>query len=57
MQPARGEPGGNGYHRPLKFFDLIGGGDCTNAQLGAAVNVVLDPVADETAMLSSERQR
>src|ERR1700674_3493521 len=23
MQPARGEPGRNGYHRPLEFFDLI----------------------------------
>jgi hypothetical protein len=23
MQPARGEPGRNGYHRPLEFFDII----------------------------------
>src|SRR5438105_3416906 len=23
MQPARGEPGRNGYHRPLESFDLI----------------------------------
>ena len=23
MQPARGEPGRNGHHRPLEFVDLI----------------------------------